>query len=81
MAEAGNIALKRSISIDDISGYKPFEPSAYLNEPYRFQSEQDFKSYIDRARRETLDTLYRKVKAIWSKYIDADDFHISICAS
>jgi hypothetical protein len=23
----------------------------------------------------------RKVKALWSKYIDADDFHISICAA
>jgi hypothetical protein len=81
VAEVSNITLKRSISIDDVSEYKPFEPSAYLNEPYRFQSEEDFKSYIDRAGRESLDTLYRKVKAIWSKYIDADDFHISICAA
>ena len=30
---------------------------------------------------ETLDTLYRKVKSIWKKYVDADDFHISICAA
>jgi hypothetical protein len=81
VAQVSDITLKRSISIDDTSGYKPFEQLAYLNEPYRFQSEQDFKSYIDRARHETLDTLYRKVKAIWSKYIDADDFHISICAA
>ena len=28
-----------------------------------------------------LDTLYRKVKSIWKKYVDADDFHISICAA
>ena len=25
--------------------------------------------------------MYRKVKSIWEKYIDADDFHISICAA
>ena len=30
---------------------------------------------------DTLDSLYRKVKSIWKKYVDADDFHISICAA
>jgi hypothetical protein len=30
---------------------------------------------------ETLDSLYKKVKSIWKKYIDADDFHISLSAA
>jgi hypothetical protein len=42
---------------------------------------QDFEACIEKARGETLDSLYRKEKAIWLKYIDADDFHISICAA
>ena len=37
--------------------------------------------YIKRAKDENLDTLYRTVKSIWKKYIDADDFHVSICAA
>lgn len=30
---------------------------------------------------DTLDSLYRQVKSIWKKYVDADDFHLSICAA
>jgi hypothetical protein len=80
-ANSNNVTLEESIPLDDRSEYKPFEQSAYLNEPYKFKSRQDFEGCIAEARGETLDTLYRKVKAIWSKYIDADDFHISICAA
>jgi hypothetical protein len=79
--KSGDITLEKSIPIDDTSECKPFELPAYLNEPYRFSSKKDFDSCIAKARGETLDSLYRKVKAIWSKYIDADDFHISFCAA
>ena len=27
-----------------------------------------------------LDAIYASVKSIWKKYVDADDFHLSICA-
>jgi hypothetical protein len=63
------------------SEYRPFEPSAYLNKPYKFDSAQDFKLCVEKARVETPDTLYAKVKGICSKYIDADTFHIAICAA
>ena len=75
-AVTGDITLKKSIPIADGSDpaqdangdeYKPFESSAYLNEPYRFESEADFNNYVERARTETLGSLYRKVKAIWYK--------------
>lgn len=79
--KSGDVTLEKSIPIDDTSEWKPFELSAYLNEPYRFSSNKDFESYVSKARGEKLDNLYIKVKAIWSKYIDADDFHISICAA
>jgi hypothetical protein len=75
------ITLKESIPITDKSEYKPLEESAYLNKPYRFESEDDFKLCVKKAKGETRDSIYRKVKAIWSRYIDADNFHISICAA
>lgn len=34
-----------------------------------------------RAQLETLDSLYRKIKAIVKKYVDADDFHVAIIAA
>lgn len=60
---------------------KPLKPLSYINKPYSFASELEVNSYIERAKGETLDSLYSKVKSIWKKYIDADDFHISICAA
>lgn len=75
------ITLEGSIPKDDISEYKPYAQSAYLNKPYIFKSKEDFESCAEKARKESLDTLYSKVKSIWLKYIDADDFHVSICAA
>jgi hypothetical protein len=82
-SETGKISiiLKESIPITDKSEYRPPEESAYLNKPYKFESIKVFRSCIDKAYNETRSSLYMKVKAIWSKYIDADDFHISICAA
>ena len=76
-----NITLEESLPRDDKSDYKPFEQSAYLSEPYNFKSRQHFKACVEKARTETSDSLYTKVKPIWRKYIDADDFHISICTA
>ena len=53
---------------------------AYLNKPYFFKIDE-VEQIIEQAKNETLDTLYKKVKSIWKKYVDADDFHISICAA
>ena len=59
---------------------KPLSAIAYLNKPYSFKI-GEVEQVIEAAKYETLDTLYRKVKSIWKKYVDADDFHISICAA
>jgi hypothetical protein len=75
------ITLEEAIPITDKSEYKPLEEPAYLNKPYKFESIQEFKSCIDKAYNESRSSLYKKVKGIWSKYIDADDFHISICTA
>ena len=59
---------------------KPLPAEAYLNKPYSFKI-REVEYVIQSAKLENLDTLYRKVKSIWKKYIDADDLHISICAA
>ena len=75
------ITLEESIAIDKKNEYKPFEQTAYLSEPYKFESREHFKTCVEKASMESRDSLYRKVKSIWRKYIDADDFHISICTA
>jgi hypothetical protein len=60
---------------------KPLKALSYINKAYSFASEQEINDYITKAKKETLDSIYGKVKSIWTKYIDADDFHISICAA
>ncbi len=45
------------------------------------RQKKNFNNSYRRQKLETLDTLYKNAKSIWSKYVDADDFHISICAA
>ena len=64
--------------------YKPSQGESYINKPYTFESEDDFFQLIDFVKNEemcTLDGIYNLVKSIWTKYIDADDDHLSICAA
>ena len=46
-----------------------------------FKSEQEFQELVANVKTKDLDALYKKVKSIWTKYVHADDFHISICAA
>ena len=75
------IMLEKQIELDDDrkTVLKPLDLISYINKPYRFKSEDEFWVYIEKAKQETLDSLYRKTKVIWKKYVDANSFHISIC--
>jgi hypothetical protein len=79
--DESSIILQESIPMNESATLKPLEFISYINKPYIFKSEQEFQQFTDIAKKETLDTLYTKVKSIWKKYVDADDFHISICAA
>jgi hypothetical protein len=72
------ITLEESIE-DDVTRFIPLNDN--IAKPYIFASREEFDKYIERVKGETLDTLYKKVKSIWAKYIDADNFHISLCAA
>jgi len=76
------ITFEETITLaDGTTELRPYELMSYMNKPYLFKSNEEFESYLQMARKETLDTLYRRVKSIWKKYIDGDDFHISICTA
>jgi hypothetical protein len=78
---AANIAFHKGVQLDEKTVFRPLESTSYINKPYYFKSEKEFDECIEKAKHETLDTLYRRTKSIWKKYIDADDFHLSICAA
>ncbi|HLN34066.1 MAG TPA: hypothetical protein VK250_02160 [Nitrososphaeraceae archaeon] len=75
------IILQEFIPLDETTIMKPPELTSYLNKPYVFESEEKFYEYIERAKQTDIYSIFRDVKSIWKKYIDADDFHISICAA
>ena len=77
------ITLEKQIELDDDrkTVLKPLDLISYINKPYRFKSEDDFWAYIEKAKQETLDSLYKKTEVIWKKYVDANSFHISICSA
>lgn len=76
-----SINLHESIQLDEQTLLKPPEFLSYLNRPYVFTSEEDFYRYIGETKQIDLYTLFKQVKSIWKKYIDADNFHLSICAA
>jgi hypothetical protein len=79
--EVSLIALQDVIEVDDTTVIKPFELRAYMEKPYTFKSKEEFEQLVENVKTKNLDDLYRKVKSIWTKYIDADDFHMSLCAA
>jgi hypothetical protein len=64
---------------DEVHKYLPLGDS--MSRCYTFKTDEEFYYYIEQAKREDRDSIYGKVKHIRKKYIDADDFHISICAA
>lgn len=60
---------------------RPLLKWSYISKEYDFSSEAEINAYIERVKKLTLDDLYNWVKSVWKKYIDADDFHIVICAA
>jgi len=77
----GNITFQEQINPFEGITIKPLQPISYINKPYRLDSTHKLDAFIEQAKSETLDSLYKKAKSIWSKYINADEFHIKLCAA
>lgn len=76
----GKITLAAQIELEDRI-LKPLEASMYLNKPYSFDSKEELQAFIDSAQKASIDSLYRDIKKIWQKYIDADHDHLTICSA
>jgi hypothetical protein len=80
-ANPSRIEIAASVEPSEIETLRQPEVSGYINMPHRFDSETHLRECIENTKKETLDSLFRKNKAIWRKYVDADNFHISISAA
>ena len=60
---------------------KPYEEDSYLSKPYEFANQEEIEYFRNEAKKYKLDSIYLNlVKPLWRKYIDADNFHLSLCA-
>jgi hypothetical protein len=59
----------------------PPHRNEYLSKEYIFSSKEEIEAYTNRAARENLDSLFVKVKNIWKKYFDTDNFTLDLCTA
>lgn len=76
--EDKNPVLYKKIPLTEDMDIVPPERTEYLSKEYSFKSEKEVYHYLDLARHETLDSLFKKIKNILGKYIDMDDDFINI---
>jgi hypothetical protein len=72
--------LSSKIELSDI-GIAPPERIEYLSKEYNFASVEEIEYFINRAKNETLDSLFQLVKSFWIKYIDVNEDFINVCAA
>jgi hypothetical protein len=60
----------------------PKDNLTYISKPYQFESQAEIDIFINKAQKETLDSLYIRVKKKQAKkYIDSSDTHLTILAA
>ena len=72
------IAIMESLSYSEDTR---LVPELLSNRPYSFKDKEEFYSCIEKAKTETLDSLFDNTMNKWRKFIDADDFHLKICGA
>ncbi len=73
-------SLSKEIPLSDIDIIPP-ERTEYLSKEYSFASVEEIEYFINRAKNETLDSLFNRVKTELKKFIDIDDNFINILAA
>ncbi len=84
--EGGMKEIKLSTRISLENGSKidllPKDEHSYLCQPYVFQSKEDLEHYIELANGiSNFDPIYKLVKTIISKFIDAEDHYLTLLAA
>jgi hypothetical protein len=49
--------------------------------PYIFESPEELEQYLERARKETFDSLYQRMKSIYGRYLNAENHHIIVLSA
>lgn len=80
VSEQGSIRLAPTIDLDDKT-LLPMPLEGHVTKPYVFDSADQLWQIVEKCRTMTLHSIYKDVKNIWRKYIDAEDFHLSICGA
>jgi hypothetical protein len=71
-----------SVKDNTITKILPKELLTYISKPYVFESQIELDHYLNKAAtKETLDSIYDKVKKLAKKYVDASDTHHTILAA
>lgn len=78
--ENGKPILNYNIELD-YQILVPPDKTCYLSKEYNFSSVNEIERYIKRAEKETLDSLFKKVKYSWKKYFDIDNETLTLCAA
>jgi hypothetical protein len=77
----GEPVLVDKLELNDIILY-PKETHSYTNEPYEFESRDEIAKYLELAKKITnFDQIFKLVKNIFMKYVDAEDHYITILAA
>lgn len=77
----GKAVLSEAIDLEDEIIIFPPDKSSYLSKEYIFSSKEEVEQYLKRAQKETLDSIYRKVKDIWNKYIENSPESLTLCSA
>jgi hypothetical protein len=76
-----NFKLKLVSSIEEPSRILiPPVIDEYLSEAYEFQSQEEFDSYIEKAKKENNTSLFKWAKTIVSKYVDQESHIVNLTA-
>lgn len=78
--QLGKAVLRDRIETDS-SIIVPPHRNEYLSKEYSFSSINEIEIYVLRAAIESLDSLFVKVKKIWKKYFDTDNFTLDLCTA
>lgn len=76
----GEPTLNERIKTDNMV-IVPHSKREYLSKEYAFSSIEEIRSYVKRAKRETMNTLFVKVKNVWKKYFDIDENSLNLCSA
>ncbi len=80
IGEDKKTVLSKKLPLSDIDLVPP-ERTEYLSKEYNFSSVEEIEYFIKVAKNECLDSIFQRVKLIWTKYIDVDEDFITICVA